>query len=187
MEASAIGKNTYLLLEIFFTFFKLGSISFGGGYAMVPLIEHETVEKKKWVDHKQIVDIFAVAESLPGAIGLNASALVGHTVAGVPGTLSAIFGNLTPSVIIVLLLTILFAEFNTYPWVQAVFSGIRPAVIALIFYAAYKIGKVSILNRVCIIIALLAFSGMMFFHAHPILIIVLGAFAGIIATNYKKN
>lgn len=185
MDATKEKEKSCLLLEIFAVFFKLGSISFGGGYAMVPLIERETVEKKKWVDHKRIVDIFAVAESLPGAIGLNSSALVGHTVAGIPGALVASLGNLTPSVIIVLMLTILFAQFNTDPIVKAIFSGIRPAVVALIVYAAYKIGKVSLIDRICVIIALLAFCGIMFLHAHPILIIVLGAFAGIIATKSK--
>jgi len=172
-------KKFALLLEIFAAFFKLGSISFGGGYAMVPLIENEVVEKKKWVAHETAVDIIAVAGSLPGAIGLNAAALVGYSIAGILGTLVAIAGNLSPCVLIVLSFSVLFQQFSTDPTVQAAFNGIRPAVISLIAYAAYKTGKTSIQNNACKVIAIFAFCAMMIAPTYIVLIITAGGLAGI--------
>lgn len=181
-----IKPDFVLLFDIYKTFFKLGSISFGGGYAMIPLIELEAVEKKKWVDKEKVIDIFAVAESLPGAIGLNSSALVGYNVAGIPGLLAAILGNLSPSVIIVLTLSILFMKFSSFPIVKAAFNGIRPAIIALIAFAAFKIGKTAIKDYIAAFIAVFGFVAMMFIHMHPILLISLGGFAGIAVSYVKK-
>lgn len=174
-----------ILIEIFLTFFKLGAISFGGGYAMVSLIEHETVKVRKWINHEEVVDVFAVAGSLPGAIGLNASALVGYNVAGVPGAIAAMLGNLSPSVGIVLTLSILFSKINANPAVQAAFNGLRPAIIALITYSAYKIGKTAIQDFYCIAIFIGAFYGMMLTKINPIFIIILGALAGIGGAYFK--
>lgn len=174
-----------LLIEIYITFFKLGSISFGGGYSMIPLIEREVVEEKKWLDKERIIDIFAVSESLPGAIALNSSAFVGFAVAGVPGALAALLGNMTPSVAIVLTLSALFSRISTYPMVKAAFRGIYPAIVGLISYAAYKIGKTAIKDWVCVVIAVLAFSLIMFLHFDPVMIIISGAVAGLLLTLIK--
>ena len=125
-----------LLSQIYISFLKLGSMSFGGGYAMIPLIEREAVEEKKWVEKEKLVDVFAVSESLPGAIALNSSAFVGYTVAGTPGAVAALAGNLTPSVIIVLTLSVLFARYSDNPVVSSAFSGIYPVITGLILYAA---------------------------------------------------
>lgn len=180
-----MNNNLSKLIEIYSVFFKLGSISFGGGYAMIPLIEREVVEEKKWLDKERVIDIFAVAESLPGAIGINSSALVGFSVKGIPGALAATLGNITPSVIIVLILSILFVEFSTYAVVQSAFNGIRPAIIGLISYAAYKIGKTAIKDFTCIVIMILAFCAIMFFKVHPIIIIVSGAICGLSIVSVK--
>ena len=168
------------LLEIYITFYKLGSISFGGGYSMIPLIEREVVESKKWVKHEKLIDIFAVSESLPGAIALNSSAFVGYAVAGVPGALSALIGNMTPSAIIVLILSIFFQKISDVPIVQAALNGITPAIIALIAYAAYKIGKTAIQDVVTLMIAFLAFISVLVFHMTPIIVVIIGALIGVI-------
>lgn len=120
---------------------------------MIPLIEREVVEKKRWVEKEKIVDIFAVAESLPGATALNTSAFVGYSVAGIPGAIFALLGNMTPSIIIVLTLSILFIKFSTYTAVKAAFKGIYPVIVGLIAYASYKIGKTAIKDRTGVIIA----------------------------------
>ncbi|MDF2523042.1 MAG: Chromate transporter [Clostridiales bacterium] len=174
-----------LLFEIFITFFKLGSVSFGGGYSMIPLIEREAVEEKKWMDKEKIIDIFAVAESLPGAIALNSSAFVGYSVAGIPGALAALLGNMTPSVVIVLTLTSLFSKVSTYPVVKEAFRGIYPAIVGLISFAAYKIGKTAIKDVICIIIAIIAFSLIMFLNFDPVIVIIFGAAAGLVLTFIK--
>lgn len=122
---------------------------------------------------------------MPGAIGLNASALVGYNVAGLLGAIAAIMGNLSPSVGIVLILSVLFTKVGSYPEVQAAFYGLRPAIIALITFSAYKIGRAAIKDLYCIMILITAFSGMMFTQVDPIIIIVLGAFAGIAGAYLK--
>lgn len=171
-----------LLAEIYTTFLKLGSISFGGGYSMIPLIEREVVDEKKWVDKERIVDIFAVSESLPGAIALNSSAFVGYAVAGIPGAVAALLGNMTPSVLIVLTLSVLFSKISTYPVVKSAFRGVYPAIVGLIAYAAFKIGKTAIKDILCILIAIAAFCMVMFWHFDPVGVILGGAAAGLMLT-----
>ncbi len=178
-------KKFKLLLEIYIAFFKLGSISFGGGYSMIPLIEREVVEDKKWVDKQKIIDIFAVSESLPGAIGLNSSAFVGYSVAGIPGAIFALLGNLTPSVIIVLTLSVVFMKFNNNPSVKSAFRGIYPAIVGLVAYASYKMGKTALEDKACIGIMIVTFCCSMFLQIDPIPLIVSGAIAGVVISSVK--
>lgn len=174
-----------LLIEIYISFFKLGCVSFGGGYSAIPLMEREVVEKKGWADKERITDVFAVSNALPGAVALNSSAFVGYSVAGIPGAIVALLGNMTPSVIIVLIMSTLFVKYSTYPAVRAAFRGIYPVILGLITYAAYKIGKTAIRDVIGIIIAVLAFIGALFLHLEPIPLIIGGAVAGI-AISYVK-
>ncbi|HHV59624.1 MAG TPA: chromate transporter [Clostridiaceae bacterium] len=169
------------------TFFKLGAISFGGGYAMIPLIEGEVVENKKWVDKEKIVDIFAVAESLPGAIAINTSAFVGYSIAGIPGTVAALLGNLTPSVFIILVLSIMFAQVSSNTVVKSAFRGIYPAIVGLICYAGYKIGRTSVKDIFSLCIMVLAFVAATFLNIEPIPIIISGAILGVILAVFKTT
>jgi chromate transporter len=180
-------KKLLVLLELFFVFFKLGAVSFGGGYAMVPLIEDAAVQKKKWIEKEKIIDIFAIAGTLPGAIGLNSSGLVGYYVAGISGAVTAMLGNVSPSVIIVLCLSMLSSKFGTSAMVQAAFQGIRPAIVGLVSFAAYKIGKTALTDKACYIIAVFAFAGMTFMKMNPIIIITLGGITGVILTHMKTK
>lgn len=172
------------LLDLFFTFFKLGCFSFGGGYAMISLIEHEVVEKKKWLEREKIIDVFAVSQSIPGAIAMNAAALVGYSISGIKGAVTALLGNITPSVIIVLAFSILVSKISTYSIVQNAFQGIRPAIIALIAYAGYKLGRTSVVDTVCVILVICAFIAT--FYLHPIIVIIFGAIAGV-SVSYIKS
>jgi chromate transporter len=178
--------NIKSLLNIYLTFVKLGSVSFGGGYSMLSLMEREVVGKKKWVNHEKIIDIFAVSESLPGAIALNSSAFVGFSIAGVPGAIAALLGNLTSPVIIMLSMMILFIQVRTQPLVMSAFSGIYPAIVGLIAYAAYKIAKTAIKDVVCLVIMIASFCVSTFLHVPPIPIIASGAVAGIAITTIKS-
>lgn len=182
-------KNKIKLLgQIFVSFFKLGCFSFGGGYAMIPLIEREVVEQKKWLEKEKIVDVFAVAGALPGAIGLNASAFVGYSIAGIPGAVVGLIGNLLPSVLITLTLVSLLLKFNSNVYVQAALRGIRPAVVGLIGYAAVKLGKTSLQEKAAPFIALCALAIALFLPGIPLpLIIVLGAVAGLVILQIRKG
>jgi chromate transporter len=179
-------ENVKILFEIYVSFLKLGCVGFGGGYSMIPLIEREVVEEKDWVDKEKIVDIFAIAESLPGATALNTSAFVGYSVAGIPGALAALLGNMTPSIIIVLGLSVLFVKFSSYPAVKSAFRGIYPVIVGLISYAAYKIGKTAIKDLTGFLIALLAFCGALFLNLGPIPLIISGAIAGLIIKSARS-
>lgn len=126
-------------IELFKVFFKMGFFAFGGGYSMIPLIEHEVVEKKKMVAKDEFLDVISVVEGLPGAIGLNISIFIGYRVNKFVGAALCAAGSILPSVIIVTAIMSLFMEVSNTPIVQSAFYGIRPVVVALILYAAIKI------------------------------------------------
>lgn len=176
-----------LLLEIYVTFFKLGAMSFGGGYAMIPLIEREVVEKKKWVDKEIIVDIFAVSESLPGAIALNSSAFVGYSICGIPGTVAALLGNFTPSMLIVLTLVALFEQISSNPVIKSALKGVYATIVGLICYAGYKIGKTALKDKLSIVIMLTALVLTTLLSIKPIPIILGGVILGAILSSVKTT
>jgi chromate transporter len=144
------------LTDLFLVFFKIGAFSFGGGYAMMPVIEREVVDHKQWIASEQITDIFAVTGCLPGAIGINAAAFIGYKLRGIPGAIIAVCGNLLPPGIIVLVLSMLLLKDKNNPLFAAAFSGIRPTVVGFILWAAYKTGKTSLQNRCAKILCLVA-------------------------------
>ena len=127
------------VLTLFITFLKIGAFTFGGGYAMIPLIQKETVEKKKWMTDEDILEIVAIAESTPGPIAINAATFVGIRVAGLPGALAATFGCIVPSCVIVSLLAALYRRYHKLSALQNVLSCLRPAVVALIAAAGCSI------------------------------------------------
>lgn len=178
-------KKLRKLADIYIVFLKLGSISFGGGFAIVSLMEKEIVQKRKWVDKETIIDIFAISQSLPGAIALNSSAFVGYAIAGIPGSVVALLGNLTSPVIIIISLTLLFSKFRSIPAIEAAFKGIYPAIVALVAYAGYVVGKTSIIDMLGLIIMLASLLLSIFFNIPPIPLILAGAFLGIIIITTK--
>lgn len=174
------------LIELYLTFFKLGAFSFGGGYAMLQLIEHEIIDVKGWLKREKIVDIFAVAGALPGAIALNTSAFVGYSLRGLTGSIVAVLGNITPPCIIILLLSLFLQSLGNLPLITSAFAGIRPAVIGLIAYAGYKIGRVSIKDIPGAIITALAFLLSFLFNISLVFLIMAGAITGIIIQTVRK-
>ncbi|GIN70564.1 hypothetical protein J14TS2_10390 [Bacillus sp. J14TS2] len=179
-------KNWRLLLQLFWTFLKIGPITFGGGYAMIPMIEREVVDKRKWVKMEEVSDMFALAGTAPGAIAVNAATFIGHKIAGVLGAIVAMIGVLLPTFLIVMLLNLIFLSIKGNPHVDAAFQGIRAAVVALIAYAAIKIAKTSILDAPTFILMVFMVVMMLVFHWHPILVIVSGALLGILIVKIKE-
>jgi chromate transporter len=179
--------NLKLLAQIFITFFKIGPVTFGGGYAMIPLIEREVVEKRKWVQSKDITDIFAVAESVPGAIAINSATFIGYRLAGVPGAIAAMAGVMVPTFCIVVLLSLFFLQVQDNPKVEAAFVSIRATIVALITYAAIKIGKTAVVDKTTIALIGITVAIMYFVHIHPIVLIVAGGMIGISIIYLKKK
>lgn len=166
--------------EIFITFFKIGSFTFGGGYAMIPLIQKEVVEKKQWIEEEEIIDVFAMSESMPGAIAINSSILIGYKIEKKKGAYAATLGVILPSFIIITIIAAFFSRFQDSYVVKAAFKGIRPAVVALISIAAVKIGKAAIKDQTCYGISFIAFALVFVFKIHAIFAILGGAVLGII-------
>lgn len=118
--------------ESFKTFFKIGAFTFGGGYAMIPIIESEIVEKRKWISKDDFVDLIAIAQSCPGVFAINLSTFIGYKIKRVPGAICTTLATALPSFIIILLIALFFHSFQDNPVVESIFKGVRPAVVALI-------------------------------------------------------
>ncbi|MCD8034408.1 MAG: chromate transporter [Alistipes sp.] len=120
------------LHTIFLSFFKIGLFTFGGGYAMLPLIERELIDKRRWIEQKEFLDLLTLAQSVPGPIAVNTSVFVGYKVRGLGGAIAALLGAVLPSFVIILAIALFFADVRQNPVVDAAFKGMRPAVVALI-------------------------------------------------------
>ena len=129
-----------ILFRVFLSFFKIGAFTFGGGYAMIPLIQREAVEKHHWVTDEDILDIVAIAESTPGPIAVNMATFVGTRMGGLPGAACATLGVVLPSFVVILIVARCYQAFRRSKWVQGVMSGLKPAVVGLIAGAAVTVG-----------------------------------------------
>ncbi len=127
--------------ELFLIFFKIGAFTFGGGYAMIPLIRNEVVNKKGWLEEDEFMDMLAIAQSMPGPISLNTALFVGNKRLGFKGGLFSGAGIILPSFVVILLIAMVFTQFKENPVVERVFKGIRPAVVALIVAPLLSLGK----------------------------------------------
>jgi len=180
-------SDTKQLKNIFFTFFKIGLFTFGGGYAMIPLIEKEIVESKKWVEKGDIADILAVSQSIPGAIAINSATFIGFKIFGKKGALAATLGVILPSFVIISIIAAFFSKFGDNQVIKSVFAGIRPAVVALIIFAAIKIGKTSIKDKTGLIVAIIGLVLVVVFDVHVIFVIIGGAVFGLVVYKFWPN
>lgn len=145
------------IFQLFITFIKIGAFTFGGGYAMVPLIQRETVEKKKWINDDDILEIVAIAESTPGPIAVNSATFVGYKTAGVLGAAAATIGVVLPSFTIIYFISFVIDKFENNTAVKYAFSGVRAGVLALIIKALWTMSKKSAKNIISFIITAFAF------------------------------
>ncbi len=175
-----------MLFQIFLTFFKIGAFTFGGGYAMIPIIEDEIANKRKWMKQSDFIDVIALSQGAPGAIAINASIYVGYQLMGLPGAIVATLGTVLPSFIIILVIAKFFFQFRNNPIIEKVFTGIRPAIVALILSAVYSLTKAAKFGYKRIIISILIAAIIVFFGVSPIYLILAGAL-GSIALNIIKD
>jgi len=127
--------------ELLRTFFKIGAFTLGGGYAMIPIIESEVVDKHGWINREEFTDLIAIAQSCPGVFAINISTFVGYKLSKVQGAICAALGAALPSFLIILLIAMCFHQFMDVPWIAAMFRGIRPAVVALIAVPTFNLAK----------------------------------------------
>lgn len=166
------------LLKIFYSFFKIGLFTFGGGFAMIPLIEREVIERRGWIAKDDFVDMLVLAQSAPGPIALNTAVFVGYKLRGFAGAMAAVLGVVIPSFSVILLVAIFFANIRYNPVVDAAFKGMRPAVVALIVAPLMGIVKGMAWWGMAVVVAV----GLMvwYFSISPIFFLVAGAAAGVI-------
>ena len=132
--------------EAFITFFKIGIFTLGGGYAMIPLIEEEVVNRKQWVSKDEMLDLIAIAQSCPGVFAINIATFIGYKLNKTRGAIATTIGTALPSFLIILAIAMFFSQFKDNPYVAAMFKGIRPAVVALIAVPTFNLGKRAQLN-----------------------------------------
>ncbi|MBQ8588314.1 MAG: chromate transporter [Clostridia bacterium] len=173
------------LWELFITFFKIGAFTFGGGYAMIPLIQKEVVENKNWVSDEDILDIVAIAESTPGPIAINSATFIGFKTAGVKGSFLATLGVVLPSFVIISVIAYLLTEFADIKWVQYAFFGIRAGVLALVTKSLCTMYKKAPKGLIAYIITLLAFVLVAFAGINALTVIALSAVIGLIVSEIK--
>lgn len=166
--------------EIFYSFFKIGAFTIGGGYAMIPLIEKEVVDKKQWINREDFLDMLALSQSAPGPIAINTAVFVGYKMAGIPGMIFAVLGSVLPSFLIILIIASFFVGIKDNAAVERVFNGIRPAVVALIAAPVIRLGKAAKINKKTIIIPIVVAVLVAFAKVTPIIIIIAAAALGIL-------
>ena len=173
-----------LLLQLFWAFFKIGAFTFGSGYAMIPMIEKEVVDRRKWFDRDDFYDQFALASSAPGPFALNTAVFVGYKLKGWWGSLFAVLGAVLPSFLIILLIAVYLTGFRGNRYVEAAFKGIRPAVIALI--AVPFINMLKKLPWYFMLLGLAVAAVICYLGVSPIWFILAGAAIGVVLTMYAK-
>lgn len=177
----AKGKNIYS--QLFISFLRIGAFTFGGGWAMISLIEREVVENRKWISREEFLDLLAVAQSMPGILAVNISVAVGDKLRGMKGSTAAALGTIMPSFLIILAIAIFLTPdlIQHNPVINAIFRGIRPAVVALIVAPVITTAKASHIGWktvwIPIVVALLIWSSWPWI-SNPILFIILGGLAG---------
>jgi len=173
--------------QLFFTFTKIGAFTIGGGYAMLPLIEKEVVERKKWVEAKEFLDMVALSQSLPGIFAVNLSILTGYKLKKNLGGIVATLGTVLPSFLIILLIAAFFRHFGENVYVAKAFRAIRPAVVALIAAPVFKAAKETGINLKTVIIPALAAFLIWFCGVSPIYVVVAAAVGGICFMKLKDR
>ncbi len=169
-----------IFLQLFWEFFKIGLFTFGGGYAMIPLIEKEIVNKYHWLTTAQFTDLVAISEMTPGPFAVNSATFVGYKVAKFWGAVSTTLGVILPSFLIIWAIASVFFSFQDNHIVQAAFKGLRPAVLGLIFVAALTVSKVAVSDYKSVIVLICVVAGVWLIKIHPILALVISAVIGIL-------
>ena len=174
------GDFMKIIFEIFLSIFKIGAFTFGGGYAMITLIEQEVVNNKKWLNKDEFMDVLVVAQSLPGAMAINASIFLGYRIAGILGAISALIAVILPSFIIIILIAAFFMQFRNNYYVNAAFMGITAAVPMLVLVGAISLAKGIPKNLRSLITILISLIALIFFHINPVVVIIVSGVYGAI-------
>lgn len=173
--------------ELFKTFFHIGLFTFGGGYAMIPLIESKVVDEKRWIDREMLLDLIAIAQSCPGIFAVNIGIFIGYKLRRTPGALVCALGTSLPSFIIILVIALFFRHFRENEFVDRFFRGLRPAVVALIAAPVFKMGKRANITFQSVWIPVVAAFLIWQFGVSPVYVILIAGLSGYAYGQYIKN
>lgn len=176
-----------ILFELFFSFAKMGLFTFGGGYAMLPMIKREVVEKNKWATEDEIMDYYAIGQVTPGVIAVNTATFVGHKVKGLIGSIFATMGMIVPPIIIITLIAIFLKNFSHLMVIKYAFNGIRACVCVQVFQAIFMMAKKSLPDLICIVIFILVIIFSVTNILDPTLLVILAGVTGVIIKNFTRK
>ena len=161
-----------MFFSLLWTYLKIGTFTLGGGYAMLPLIQREVVENRKWIDEEEFLNMIALAQAAPGLIAVNSAIFIGWRVGGWRGVCGAVLGAVLPSFLIILAIAMVFTEWKNLPAVEAAFKGIRPAVVALIAAPLFKMAKTAKIGWLTALIPITAAFLIWWLHVNPVWVIL---------------
>mgnify|MGYP003514886789 FL=1 len=167
-------------MNLFTTFFKIGLFTIGGGYAMIPLIEKEVIDKHQWMSQQEFVDLLAVAQSTPGVFAVNMAIFIGYKLRGFYGSVVSTLGTVLPSFLIILCIALFFQQFKDYPIVENVFKGIRPAVVALIAVPTFNVARTAGINKKNVWIPIVSVLFIWLLGVSPVWVIVSAGVGGLV-------
>ena len=171
-----------ILLKLFAAFARVGVLTFGGGYAMIPMLEREIVDRHGWATNEELMDYYAVGQCTPGVIAVNTATFIGYKIAGNIGGVMATLGVVFPSFVIITVIAGIIQNFADIPAVKSAFAAIRVCVCVLIFNSVLKLWKGAVKDKAALVLCLLVFVLSMFFNISPIVFVVFCAAAGILFT-----
>ena len=172
-----------IYIELFLTFAKIGVMTFGGGMAMLPMLQREIVENKHWADEDELADYYAIGQCTPGIIAVNTATFIGNKLAGISGGLTATAGIVFTSLVIIMTLASIIAMYSHLPVVENAFAGIQVAVCVLIFNSVVKLSKSSVVDRLTALIFILVLAGSFLIDISPVFFVLAAAVVGILAKN----
>ena len=175
------------LLDLFLLFAKIGSTTFGGGYAMLPVIQEELVEKRGWATDEELMDYLAIGQCTPGLIAINTATFIGEKRKGVIGGIVATLGFVTPALITIMIVAALLQNFADYPAVQNAFAGIRVCVCVLILNAVLKLWKKSVTDKITLLIFAAVFLLTVFTAVSPAVLVIVSGVAGIFIKQFTEG
>ena len=172
-----------IYLDLFLTFAKIGAVTFGGGMAMLPILQREVVNTHHWATEEELVDYYAIGQCTPGIIAVNTATFIGQKQKGVAGGIAATLGVVFPSLVIITLLASLISNFSHLIWVRNAFAGIQVCVCVLIFNAVMKLKKKSVVDRATMVIFVLVLVGSVLLDLSPVWFVLVSALLGILLKN----
>jgi len=177
-------RNWRLIGDLFLSTLKIGLITFGGGLAIIAVIEREFSCRKKWIDPDEMIDIIAVSQSLPGVIAINSSVMTGYRIAGIPGAVATALGVTIPSLVVLMIVTVFYSEFRDNPWVNAAFKGLSVGVAALLAAVVVRMGKRVLRDIWTVLFFAVALFVSLYSGLHAIWIILAG---GVLGCAFKRG